>query len=93
METWTLPPQFHFNGPPPGATLKVKSALRGKDDFEALKALWILIYTKDIMKYVAEETQRYAYEDWVLPTDRLDRDGKQGKRKYWKHVNTYVDGA
>jgi hypothetical protein len=93
METWTLPPQFHFNGPQPGATLKVKLAIRGKDNFEALKELLLLIYSKDIMKFVAEETQRYAYEDWVLPTDRLDRDGKQGTRKYWRHIDTYVDGA
>jgi hypothetical protein len=93
METWNLPPQFQYNGPPPGAKSKVKTAIRGKDDFEALKELWLLIYNREIMQFVAKETMRYAYDDWVLPTDRPNRDGNASKRKYWKHVPVYVDGA
>jgi hypothetical protein len=93
MEMWNLPPQFQYNGPPPGAKSKVKTAIRGKDDFEALKELWLLIYNREIMQFVAKETMRYAYDDWVLPTDRPNRDGNASKRKYWKHVPAYVDGA
>jgi hypothetical protein len=58
-----------------------------------LKELWLLIYNRDIMQFVAEETMRYAYDDLVLPTDRPNRDGNPSKSKYWRHVPTYVDGA
>jgi hypothetical protein len=42
---------------------------------------------------IVNETNRYAFDDWVLPTDHFNRDGKMSKRKYWKHINNYQLGA
>jgi hypothetical protein len=45
------------------------------------------------MKFVAEETMRYAYDNWVLPTDHPTHDGNASKHKYWRHFPTYIEGA
>jgi hypothetical protein len=94
METWEPPSLFDFKGKKSaGASAEAKAVCAGKDSQDALIELWFTIFTIDLCNEIVHETNRYAFDDWVLPMDRIDRDGKQTKRKYWKHVSDYVDGA
>jgi hypothetical protein len=70
METWSPPSKFQFKGSNvPGASAIAKAACEGNDTNTALLNLWFTIFTHDLCQNIVKETNRYAFEDWVLPTD------------------------
>jgi hypothetical protein len=75
------------------ASAAARAACEGTDSKTAFLNLWFTIFTHDLCSEIVKETNRYAFEDWVLPTDRIHRDGKPSRRKYWKHINEYQEGA
>jgi hypothetical protein len=94
METWEPPSKFEFKGPKEaGASTVAKAICDGKDTRDALLDLWSTIFTVDLCNEIVKETNLYAFNDWVLPTDRINCDGKPSKCKYWKHANTFIEGA
>jgi hypothetical protein len=78
--SWTPPREDRYTGVAGGAnwgpSSKMLQLARGGD----LPSMFLSIVTVDTAKYIAARTTNYAYNDWVVPTARLDRDGKTVRR-------------
>ena len=85
-ESWTLPDAKKFTGPSggatPGPTAAVKKVLDGVTDPMAALALMFLFFVDIVMlRSVSDESNRYAYKDFVLEKQVKDADGKVKKKK------------
>ena len=50
-------------------------------DAVSLACIFLAILPWSFFRYVATRTQAYAYEDWVVEREQMDRDGNKKKKK------------
>lgn len=73
-------------GPPSGPSQRAVDACRESSN---LFNLFSILFATKIVDKMAEESERYSHNDWIIPADRVDRDGVTTKRQYWKNVSAW----
>jgi hypothetical protein len=76
--TWTPPP---YNGPESGPSLRAFAACKG-----SLVDLWQCLFPDSLLDNIAVNTNKYAFEDFVVPLAARSPDGEEQKKPNWKHV-------
>jgi hypothetical protein len=78
--SWSPPERESYTGPfgsracgPSNSILQV--ARKGR-----LAELFLHVFTNKGLELITKQTKAYAFEDWVVPSARLDRDGNRTKK-------------
>ncbi len=78
--TWSLSPEDEYLGPSSGGVWGPSSAMLQLARKGDLAEMFLAIFPLDVLKYIAERTIAYAYEEYVVASYRYDRDGNITKR-------------
>ena len=93
FEWWTPPENDSYTGfaggPLVGPTTYVQGIAMGTQN---LASIFLAILPLTFFSKVAEHTNKYCYEDWVVEKTAIDSDGNPKKRPYLETVPAMTDG-
>ena len=79
----------YLGGGKPGPSQKMIAVARKSI---SLANIFLVIIPMSFFHRVAETTNKYCYQDWVVEKERNDRDGNKMKTKYYQDCSDKIDG-
>ena len=77
---WQPQPGDTYTGHAGGGTHRPSNGMLDSARSDSLVEMFLFVVPLSLLEYISERTRAYAYEDWVVPTPRLDREGNATKR-------------